>query len=126
MKTIISKLRINSQRLKVDFDALSEIGGTGDGGIHRPALSDSHLEARTWFRKRIVESDLEFRTDGAGNHSAFHDCGLNDAKTLLLGSHLDSVPSGGRFDGALGVVAALEVLRVINRLFHCLRQSLFY
>jgi len=57
---------------------------------------------------------LDFRVDGAGNHSAILTCAGSNAQTLLLGSHLDSVPNGGRFDGALGVVAALEVLRTVK------------
>lgn len=101
------------------FAELSQIGATSDGGIHRPAFSEAHLAARKWFRKKIESSGLEFRVDGAGNCSAFLACGKTADKaarppTLLLGSHLDSVPSGGRFDGALGVMAALETLRAIK------------
>lgn len=114
MATQSDSLRINRERLEADFGALSQIGSTGDGGVHRPALSPAHLEARAWLRERIAAAGLEFRQDGAGNHSAYLNCGLPGAKTLLLGSHLDSVPYGGRFDGALGVVAALEALRVIK------------
>lgn len=110
----LESLRINPERLKADFEALSEIGSTGDGGVHRPALSPAHLEARAWLRERIAAAGLEFREDGAGNHSACLKCGPPEAKTLLLGSHLDSVPYGGRFDGALGVVAALEAIRVVQ------------
>ncbi len=109
-----SFLHINSARMRADFDALAEIGATGDGGVHRPALSEAHLAARAWFRHRILDAGLEFRTDGAGNHSALLRCGPSDAPTLLLGSHLDSVPHGGRFDGALGVMAAFEVVRTIR------------
>ncbi len=112
-------LRINSERLRADFEALAEIGATGDGGVHRPALGEAHLAARAWFRQQIEAAGLEFRSDGAGNHSAFLACGPSspggsDAPTLLLGSHLDSVPNGGRFDGPLGVLAALEVLRSVQ------------
>ncbi len=57
---------------------------------------------------------MEFRTDGAGNHSAFLPCDDPNAPTLILGSHLDSVPNGGRFDGALGVMAALEALKTVR------------
>jgi beta-ureidopropionase / N-carbamoyl-L-amino-acid hydrolase len=109
-----TSLRINSERLQADFDALALIGATGDGGVHRPALWDAHLQARRWFRGRILEAGLEFRTDGAGNHSALLRCGPEGAPSLLLGSHLDSVPYGGRFDGALGVLAALEVVRTVQ------------
>ena len=110
----MNSLKINSERLRADFDALAQIGGTGDGGVHRPALGEAHLAARAWLRGQIVAAGLEFRIDRAGNHSAFLACGPAGAPTLLMGSHLDSVPHGGRFDGALGVLAALEVLRVVR------------
>jgi N-carbamoyl-L-amino-acid hydrolase len=97
------------------FNELARIGATGDGGhgVHRPTFSEAHLAARQWFREQIRKSGLEFRTDGAGNHSAILAC-ETQAPTLLLGSHLDSVPNGGHFDGALGVMAAFEVLRTIK------------
>ena len=99
------------------FNELSEapeFGATGDGGVNRPTFSEAHLAARRWFRDLVERSGLEFRTDGAGNHSAFLSCGHDGAPTLILGSHLDSVPNGGRFDGALGVMAALEVLQTVR------------
>ena len=104
-------LRIDPDRLKRDFDQLSAIGSTGDGGVHRPALGDDHLAARHWFRERIAADGLAFHQDGAGNHSAVMRSRTPEARTLLVGSHLDSVPRGGRFDGALGVLAAYEALR---------------
>jgi hydantoinase/carbamoylase family amidase len=111
------------------FNELAKIGATSDGGVHRPTFSETHLAARKWFREQIEKAGLEFRTDGAGNHSAVfalpkeHRDDVSEAageveaptkRTLLLGSHLDSVPKGGRFDGALGVMAAFEVLRTIK------------
>lgn len=114
MRESHSDLRVNSERMQKAFDQLALIGATGDGGVDRVALSQAHLEARQWFGKTAEQFGLEFRVDGAGNHSAFLACGSKDAPILLLGSHLDSVPNGGRFDGALGVVAALEVLKIIK------------
>jgi hydantoinase/carbamoylase family amidase len=126
------------------FHELANIGATADGGVNRPTFSEAHLAARRWFREHIESAGFEFRTDGAGNHSAIlrSASALNGAageveaarkhspaqqeiasgqrtplavtQTLLLGSHLDSVPNGGRFDGALGVTAAFEVLRTIK------------
>jgi N-carbamoyl-L-amino-acid hydrolase len=100
--------------MKKDFVELSRIGATDNGGIHRPALSKAHLKARDWFVQRAVRMGIESHVDGAGNHQAVLSCGKNDAATLMLGSHLDSVPFGGRFDGALGVVAALEILETVK------------
>ncbi|MEJ2350879.1 MAG: Zn-dependent hydrolase [Anaerolineales bacterium] len=114
MNAQLNSLRINPERLRADFDTLAQIGSTGDGGVHRPSLSDAHLAARAWFKEAIQAAGLEFSQDGAGNHSATLHCAPPGAKILLLGSHLDSVPNGGRFDGALGVVAALECLRTVK------------
>ncbi len=120
-------IKINSTRLRSAFDALAQFGATasslpsptrggaeGGVGVHRPTFSEAHLAARRWFREQVEIAGLEFRSDGAGNHSAYLNCAGSGAKTLLLGSHLDSVPNGGRFDGALGVTAALEVLRTVK------------
>ena len=115
MTDLRRELRIDADRLKTDFDVLAEIGCTGDGGVHRPAFGEAHLAARAWFREQIEAAELEFRVDGAGNHSAILASGLPGTATLLLGSHLDSVSKGGRFDGALGVLAALETLRVVKK-----------
>jgi N-carbamoyl-L-amino-acid hydrolase len=111
-------LRVDPARLQTNFDALSRIGSTPDGGVNRPAFSESHISARAWFKEQILHAGLEFLEDGAGNHSAFLPCGPPGAAVLLVGSHLDSVPKGGRYDGTLGVLAALELLRVVkeNRL----------
>ena len=114
MKESLSALRINSERLLANFETLAAIGATPDGGVHRPALSDAHLEARRWFLEQAKQVGLDARVDGAGNHSAVLHCGRAGGPILLLGSHLDSVPYGGRFDGALGVLAALEVLQVVK------------
>ncbi|HUF39972.1 MAG TPA: Zn-dependent hydrolase [Anaerolineales bacterium] len=110
----MDNLRIHGDRMLRNFTELSEIGATGDGGVHRPALSDAHLEARRWLREKILAANLEFRTDAAGNHFGRLRCGPDGAPSLLIGSHLDSVPYGGRFDGALGVLAGLEVLETIR------------
>ena len=107
-------LRINPIRFQSDFTTLSAIGATPAGGVNCPALSAAHLEARTWFAEQVHRANLTPRIDGAGNHSAILPSPNPDAPTLLLGSHLDSVPDGGRYDGALGVLAALEVLRTIH------------
>src|SRR5687767_8111932 len=98
-------LRINGERLLADLDALAKIGGTGDGGVHRPALSEADLEARRWFRQRAEQDGFEVREDGIGNVSTRLFSSQPQAQTVLFGSHLDTVPNGGRFDGALGVAA---------------------
>src|SRR5512140_2253580 len=114
MVTYWSDLRINASRLRADFESLSRIGAAPEGGVSRPALSPADLEGRAWLRERITAAGLELRQDGAGNQSAFLGCGPAGAPSLLMGSHLDSVPGGGKYDGALGVLAALEVLRRVR------------
>ena len=113
-------LFVNPDRLRADFDALAAIGAvnanTDAPGVHRPSLSPAHLAARQWFLARAAAAGLETAVDAAGNHSAIWRARRFAApiRTLLLGSHLDSVPNGGRFDGALGVLAALEALRTVQ------------
>lgn len=108
-----ANLRINSNRLKTDFDELAEIGATLSGGVSRVALSNEDLEARAWFANRIEEAGLRVRDDDAGNLSGVYYCPDLNAQTLILGSHLDTVPNGGRFDGAIGVLGGLECIRTI-------------
>jgi N-carbamoyl-L-amino-acid hydrolase len=97
--------------MREDFEALAAIGATPEGGVNRPSLGEAHLAARAWFLERAGAYGLETRVDAAGNHSAVLPAA---GQTLLLGSHLDSVENGGRYDGALGVVAALHVLRALR------------
>ncbi len=109
------ELRIDAERFQKDFEELAAIGATRDSGVDRPALSEPHLEARKWFLAKAKQVGLEARIDAAGNHIAIARTGPEpQPRSLLLGSHLDSVPQGGRYDGALGVSAGLEVLRVIT------------
>ncbi len=109
-----SDLRINADRLLNDLATLAEIGRTPDGGVSRAAFSPADLEARRWFRARAEEAGLFVAQDGIGNLSASLECRSSDAPTIMLGSHLDSVPNGGRYDGALGVIAALEAVRTLK------------
>lgn len=108
--------RVDAAGMREDFDALAAIGATPGGGVNRPTFSDAHLAAGRWFLATAEADGLEARIDAAGNHSAvLRSRHTRDARTLLLGSHLDSVPGGGRYDGALGVIAALHVLLAVKR-----------
>lgn len=102
---------INGERLLSDLAQLSAIGGRPDGGLDRVAWSEADLEGRRWFAARLRDCGLEVRIDEALN--VFGHLPRARGKFLLTGSHLDSVPSGGRLDGAYGAVAALEVLRTL-------------
>ena len=107
-------VRIDSDRMRADFDALAEIGATPDGGVERTTFSEAHVAARAWFHGRARAAGLETRVDLAANYSAVLPARDPGARTLLLGSHLDSVRRGGRYDGALGVICALEVVRTVK------------
>ncbi|MBN1564448.1 MAG: Zn-dependent hydrolase, partial [Anaerolineae bacterium] len=94
-----------------DLQALGEIGRTPAGGLARTTFSAADFAGREWFRQRVLDAGLQFYEDGAGNLSAI----LGESgPTILFGSHLDTVPNGGRYDGALGVLSALEALRTIQ------------
>lgn len=107
-------LSVNESRFAATFKALTRDGATPAGGLNRPALSEAHLSARNTFRDLAKEQGFEIQADGAGNLSALCRSTAANAPTLMLGSHLDSVPNGGRFDGTLGVAAAFEVAHVLR------------
>ena len=107
-------LRVDSDRLRADFEVLSTFGATPEGGVARTTFSEPHLAARAWFHERGREAGLETHVDSAANHSVVLAARRAGARTLMLGSHLDSVRRGGRYDGALGVLCALEVLRSVK------------
>jgi N-carbamoyl-L-amino-acid hydrolase len=103
-------IAINMPRLKRDLEELGRIGRDDHGGVSRPSFSAADLEARGWLEKKIEEAGLCYRQDGAGNQFGRLECA---GKTIMAGSHIDTVPQGGMFDGAAGVLAALEAARRI-------------
>ncbi len=107
-------LTINQNRLLNDLQELAKIGATADGGVSRSALTAADIEARSWFKRKVTEAGLAYAMDGAGNQSAIFYSDPPSKKRILAGSHLDSVPNGGRYDGALGVLVVLEALRTLK------------
>ena len=105
---------INEDRLLNDLRELERIGATADGGVHRPALTAADIEAREWYQRKIAAAGLDYAIDGAGNQSAILYSDPASPKRILAGSHLDSVPNGGRYDGALGLLVAFEALRMLK------------
>ncbi|MEO9685580.1 MAG: hydantoinase/carbamoylase family amidase [Tateyamaria sp.] len=98
---------IDPNRFLSDLHKLRSFGASGVGkGVVRPAYSEPDLAARDWLASQMAEAGLTPRWDAMGNLF-----GLAKGPSLLLGSHSDSQPTGGWLDGALGVVAALEVAR---------------
>ena len=82
-----------------------------ENGAQRMAWTPTWLRARSWFREKLGNLPVETHTDAAGN--AWYTLSGTSPRTVVLGSHLDSVPNGGWLDGCLGVVAGLEVLRAL-------------
>lgn len=106
-------LSINRERLQRDIEQLAEIGRSDDYGIYRMAFSEGDLQGRAWFQQKAEEAGLTFYQDGAANlHARFQWDG--ERPSIMMGSHLDTVPAAGHLDGALGVVVALECLRCIK------------
>jgi beta-ureidopropionase / N-carbamoyl-L-amino-acid hydrolase len=108
--------KIDGTRLWDSLMEMAAIGATPRGGVRRLALSDLDRQARNLFRSWCEAAGLSVRVDAIGNMFARRE-GRDPARLpVLFGSHLDSQPSGGKFDGALGVLAGLEVVRTLNDL----------
>lgn len=103
---------INSERLKLTLEEFADFGRTEKNGVTRLSLSEEDRLARNYFRKCCEELGLEVKVDDMGNMFATL-AGKEDKPPIVIGSHLDSVKKGGRFDGVLGVLAGLEVVRTL-------------
>ena len=106
---------INSKRFEANFNAISEFGALKGGGLTRLAFSKEDLEARKFLINLIEKNGFKLKIDNVGNIFAIYDDGCEaDAKPVCVGSHIDSVPNGGFYDGTLGVMAGLEALSSIK------------
>jgi len=110
----MSNLRINPDRLRDTLEQSARIGGTQAGGISRLTLTNEDKQMRDLFVKWLKEIDLEVTIDEMGNIFGKRAGKNNDLAPILSGSHLDTQPTGGRFDGILGVLGALEALRTLH------------
>jgi len=124
-----SQLRVNGQRLNARLTQLAQFGKTPEGGTHRLAYTDADLEARQFAMKLMRDAQLEVSIDAAGNIVGRR--GGTDAsrKPLMIGSHIDSVPAGGSYDGQVGSMGAIEVAQTLAennaRLRHPLEVVIF-
>lgn len=123
------QLRVNGERLNAHLRELAQIGKTPEGGTSRVAYSDADLEGRQYAMRLMREAELEVSVDAAGNivgRRAGSDAAL---KPLVIGSHIDSVPAGGSYDGQVGSMGAIEVAQTLAgsnvRLRHPLEVVLF-
>ena len=108
---------VNQQRLWDTIEKLSEFGRPAgaafEGGVTRLGFSEADLAARTWLMQAMREAGLSVRVDPAGNIFGRRP-GTENLPVLLFGSHIDSVLSGGNFDGDVGSLGAVEVMRALN------------
>jgi len=121
--------RVNGRRINARLSELAQFGKTPEGGTHRVAYSDADLQARQYAMELMRGAKLEVSIDAAGNvigRRAGSDAAL---KPLMIGSHLDSVPEGGSYDGQVGSMGAIEVAETLAEnkvtLRHPLEAALF-
>lgn len=114
MLMVTPTLKINGERMLAHFEELSTIGATPLGGVARVALSREDLRARLWLAERIDNYGFEARDDAVGNIGGILRSPNPHAKTLLIGSHLDTNPNGGKYDGSIGVLAGLECMLTLR------------
>lgn len=107
---------INGERLLANLDRLAAIGATEKGGVNRQALTRLDREARQQLAKLAIDRGFSVFQDPIANLFIRRDGRNNMLAPLLIGSHLDSQPAGGRFDGALGTLCAFEVLETLEDL----------
>ena len=110
---------VNINRIIGDIDAVTG----GAAACTRPSYGAADAEARAYFFRAFEELGLEVRTDGAGNIRAAMKGKEPELAPVLVGSHIDTVNNGGRFDGLLGVVCALECLRIFKEKGHVPRRN---
>lgn len=110
----MSNLQIDEDRLWQTLMETAKIGGTPDGGIARLTLSEDDATIRKWLAEQTAALGMTLTVDEAGNMFALLPGKNPDLAPIAMGSHLDTQPTGGKFDGVLGVLGALEVLRSLH------------
>ena len=119
-----SKLRVNGQRVNGRLRELSEFGKNPQGGVSRLAYSDADLKGREYAMKLMREAKLGVSIDAAGNIVGRRAGNDTNLKPLLIGSHIDSVPEGGNYDGDAGSMGAIEVAQTLAENDVALRHPL--
>jgi beta-ureidopropionase / N-carbamoyl-L-amino-acid hydrolase len=106
-------MKCQQQRLENDFAALGQYGALDNGGFTRIAFTSEDMNARQWLVKAMKDAGLKVSIDAFGNIRGRRQ-GLEDLPPVMIGSHIDTVPEGGNYDGVVGVLAGLEVIRTLN------------
>ena len=112
----LSNVRVDGTRLWDLLMEMAKIGATPKGGVKRLTLTDLDRQSRELFRKWCEAAGCTVTVDEMGNMFARRPGEDNTLAPVMVGSHLDTQPTGGKFDGALGVLGALEVVRSLNDL----------
>ncbi|VAW14651.1 Beta-ureidopropionase [hydrothermal vent metagenome] len=112
----VNNLKINGSRLWQTLMEMAQIGPGVAGGNNRQTLTDEDAEGRKLFQKWCVQSGLKMGVDQMGNMFMRREGTNPDLLPVYVGSHLDTQPTGGKFDGVLGVLAGLELVRTLNDL----------
>ncbi|MEE9199719.1 MAG: Zn-dependent hydrolase [Dehalococcoidia bacterium] len=107
-------MKPNIDRFRRDIEALAQIGRVPEGGVSRFSLSPEDLKGRELVMGLMKEAGLSVRVDAIGNIRARREGQDPPLPLVMMGSHIDSVPNGGDFDGPTGVMGALEVVRTLN------------
>ena len=107
------KIHIDGNRFWTSVQEMAQIGRTPNGGVKRLAFSAEDRLGRDRFIDDCLELNMVIRRDPIGNIFALMEGEAPDLPVVMLGSHLDSQPTGGKYDGALGVLAALEIARAV-------------
>jgi N-carbamoyl-L-amino-acid hydrolase len=108
-----SRVRVNGQRINAHLAELSEFGKNPQGGVSRVAYSDADLKGREYAMKLMREAKLDVGIDAAGNIVGRRRGSGQGAQPLVIGSHIDSVPEGGNYDGDVGSLGAIEVAQTL-------------
>lgn len=109
-----SNLSISAPRIQSRLFELGQIGRTGSGGVTRLALSQEDLRAQDLVSSWMRQAGMEVQRDYFGNLIGRKEGEEPKAPAIVIGSHIDSVPNGGRFDGTLGVIGGIEVVQVLH------------
>jgi N-carbamoyl-L-amino-acid hydrolase len=108
-----SQLRVDGRRVNTHLSELAQFGKTAEGGTNRVAYSDADLQARQYAMKLMRDARLEVSIDAAGNIVGGRAGSDSALKPLMIGSHIDSVPDGGSYDGQVGSMGAIEVAQTL-------------
>lgn len=114
LAALASDIRANPERMQQRIKALSVFGANPAGGVSRVAFSEADLAGRAYVMDLMREAGLSVRIDTAGNIIGRREGSEADLPVIMFGSHIDSVPGGGNYDGDVGVIGAIEVIQMLK------------